>query len=80
MCSVVSHILQSHQVQPAKAPVSMGFSRQAPVSMGFSKQNTVVGCHFLLQGIFLIQGSNPQLLYLLHYRWILYLLSHRRNP
>ena len=32
---------------------------QAPLSMGFSRQNTGVGCHFLLQGIFLIQGSNP---------------------
>ena len=32
------------------------------------------GCHFLLQGILLIQGSN---LHLLHYRWILPLLSHR---
>ena len=30
-------------------------------------KNTGVGCHVLLQGIFL--GSNPHLLY---YRWILY--------
>ena len=27
------------------------------------------GCHFLPQGIFLTQGSNP---YLLHCRWTLY--------
>ena len=26
-------------------------------------KNTGVGCHFLLQGIFLAQGSNPQLLH-----------------
>ena len=26
---------------------------QAPLSMGFSRQNTRVGCHALLQGIFL---------------------------
>ena len=26
------------------------------------------GCHFLLQGIFLIQGSNPNLLCLLHWQ------------
>ena len=26
--------------------------------MGFPRKNTEVGCHFLLQGIFLIQGSN----------------------
>ena len=31
--------------------------------------NTGVGCHFLLQGIFPTQGSNP---HLLHCRWILY--------
>ena len=28
----------------------------------FPGKNTGVGCHFLLQGIFLTQGSNPQLL------------------
>ena len=32
-------------------------------------KNTGVGCHALLQGIFLTQGSN---LSLLHCRWILY--------
>ena len=31
-------------------------------------KNTGAGCHFLLQGIFLTQGSNPGLL---HCRWIL---------
>ena len=36
-------------------------ARQAPLIMGFPK-NTGVGCHFLLQGIFLTQGSNPCLL------------------
>ena len=45
---------------------------QAPLSMGFSSKNTGVGCHFLLQGIFLPQGSNPCLLHLLLCRWILY--------
>ena len=34
---------------------------QVPLSMGFSGKNTGVGCHFLLQGIFLTQGSNPGL-------------------
>ena len=34
-------------------------------------KNTGVGCHFLLQGTFLNQGSNPWLLFLLHCRWIL---------
>ena len=36
-------------------------------------KNTGVGCHFLLQGILLIQGQNPGLL---HCRQILYLLIH----
>ena len=36
-------------------------------------KNTGEGCHFLLQGIFPTQGLNPRLL---HYRWILYHLSH----
>ena len=31
-------------------------ARQAPLSMGFSSKNTGVGCHGLLQGIFLSQG------------------------
>ena len=35
---------------------------QAPLSMGFPGKNTGVGCHFLLQGISLTQGSNPCLL------------------
>ena len=35
-------------------------------------KNTGVGCHFLLQGIFLTQGSNVRLSCLLHCRRILY--------
>ena len=35
-------------------------------------KNAGVGCQFLLQGIFPTQGSNPNLLHLLHCRWILY--------
>ena len=35
-------------------------------------KNTGVGCHFLLQRIFLTQGSNLHLLHHLHCRWILY--------
>ena len=40
-------------------------------------QNTGVGCHALLQGIFLTQGSNS---HLPHCRQILYNLSHQRSP
>ena len=32
---------------------------QPPLSMGFPRQEYRVGCHFLLQGIFPTQGSNP---------------------
>ena len=39
--------------------------------------NTGVGRLSLLQGIFPIQGWNPGLL---HCRWILYQLSHKRSP
>ena len=53
-CLVVSDSLQPHQ-----GPLSMGFPRQEP---------TGVGCHFLLQGIFPTQGSNPCLLNLPHWQ------------
>ena len=41
---------------------------QAPLSMGSAGKNTRVGCHTLLQGIFLTPGSNPHLLRLLHWQ------------
>ena len=47
---------------------------QAPPSMGCPKEDTVVDCHFLLQGIFLTQGSNQCLL---HYRQILYYIPYQ---
>ena len=47
---------------------------------GFPGKNTGVGCHFLLQGIFLTQGLNPHVLRLLHHRRILYPLSHWGGP
>ena len=44
-------------------------------------QNTAVGCHFLLQGILLIQGSNACLLCLLHLQAdSLPIRSHRQFP
>ena len=47
---------------------------QVSLSMGFFMQEYWSGCHFLLQGIFLTQGSN---LHLLCLPQNLYLLSHR---
>ena len=40
-------------------------AHQAPLSMGFSRQECWIGCHAVLQGIFLTQGANPHLLCLL---------------
>ena len=49
----------------------------SPVHGDSPGKNTGVGCHALLQGIFLIQGSNPGLP---NCRQILYHLSHLGSP
>ena len=41
-------------------------AHQAPLSVEFSRQEYWSGCHFLLRRLFLIQGSNPRFLHLLH--------------
>ena len=46
-------------------------------SWDFSDKNTEVGCHFLLQGIFLTQGLIP---HLLHCSQIPYHLSYQGSP
>ena len=43
-------------------------------------KNTRVGCHFLLQGIFLTQGSNPRLLHVLHWQEDSLPLCHLGSP
>ena len=53
---VLSHIAVFNSLQYRRASLSKRFSRQEYWS----------GCRFLLQGIYLIQGSNPHLLWLLH--------------
>ena len=56
-------------------------TQQAPMSMGFSpSKNTEVGCHALLQGIFVTQGSNPSTLCLLHWQVDSLPLSHLGTP
>ena len=54
-------------------------SRSPPGSsvQSFSIKNTGVGCHFLIQGIFPTQESNPSFL---HCRQILYRLCHQGRP
>ena len=61
-CSVVPDSLQPHGLQSARLLCPR-------VSQG---KNTGMGCHFLLQGIFLTQGWKLPLLYLLPCRQILY--------
>ena len=70
VCSDVSDSLQPHGLQ----------STRLLCPWNFPGKNTGVGCHFLLQGIFSTQVSNPHLLCLLHCRQTLYLLSLRENP
>ena len=64
---MVSDSLQPHGLQPTRLLCPWD-------SLG---KNTGVGCHSLLQEIFLTQGLNPGLL---HCRQILYRLSHQRSP
>ena len=46
----------------------------------FPGKNTRLGCHFLLQGIFLTQGLNLYLLCLLHWQADSLPLRHLRSP
>ena len=55
-------------------------AHQAPLAMEFPRQNTVVGCHSLLQEIFLIQGSNRSFLPLLRWQMDSLPLSHLGSP
>ena len=57
-CSVVSDSLWPHELWPARFLCPRNFPGK----------NTEVGCHFLLQGIFLTQGLNLSLLCLLHWQ------------
>ena len=68
------------QLSPTLCDRKDGSLPGASVRGIFSGKNTGVDGHILLQGIFLTQGSNQRFLCLLHYRHILYLLSHQRGP
>ena len=52
---------------------------ESSVHGDFSGKNTGVGCHALLQGIFLTQGLNSYLLVSCIDRWILYHQHHLRS-
>ena len=66
-CSVMSNSLRPHGLQPTRLLHPWNFPGK----------NTGVVCHFLLQGIFLTQESNPGLP---HCRQMLYHLSHLGSP
>ena len=60
------------RVWPSATPWTV--AHQDPLSMDSPGKNAGVGCHFLLQGVFLTQGLNPGLP---HCRQALYQLSHQ---
>ena len=72
VCAVLSYCVMSNSF--------VTVAHQAPLSMGLPRQDTGVGCHFLLQGVFLTQGSNPHLLYILHWQEDSLPLSHLGSP
>ena len=55
-------------------------AQQAPLSMEFSWQEYWSGICALLQGICLIQGSNPHFLRLLHCSWIFFITELLGKP
>ena len=67
--SVMSDSLQSHGPYPTRLLCPWDF-------LG---KNTGAGCHFLLQGIFPSQGSNPHLLCPLHWQADLYHCATREE-
>ena len=53
---------------------------QAPLPWDFPGKNTGVGCHFLLQVMFLTQGSNPHRVHLLLWQVDSLPLRHLGSP
>ena len=79
-CQQQSSLTYSIPENESESHSVMSNSWQTPwtvQSMEFSRLEYWVGNLFLFQGIFPTQGSNPGLL---HWRWILYQLSHKRSP
>ena len=69
----LSEVQSLSRIQLFATPWTVAY--QAPLSMGFSR----VDCYFLLQGIFLTQGSNPSVVRLL--RWYAHsLLCYLESP
>ena len=77
VCVTVSVCVLSHVLLSATL---LTVAQQAPLSMEFSRQKYLSGLHFLLQGIFPTQGSNPPLLGLLHWQADSLPLCHLESP
>ena len=69
-CSVVKTLLQTNGLQPSRL--------LSP--WDFPGRNAGVSCHFLLQGIFLTQGSNPSFLHWQGFFFFFLQLSHQGSP
>ena len=71
VCSAGPNSLLPHRLQSI---------RKFLCPWNFPGKNTGVVCHFLLQGIFLTQGSNPCFLHLLHWQADSFQLSPLGSP
>ena len=69
------YVLSDSVASDSEAPCTI--ARQAPLSMGFFREDSGVGCHALLQGIFLTQRLKSQLLCLISSSL---LLRHQGSP
>ena len=67
-------VLKGKNLQPRLLYLARILFKTDEEIKSFPDNSTGVDCHFLLQGIFLTQGSNPGLL---HCRQTLYHLSHQ---
>ena len=85
-CPVIVGVLSHHVHSSYSHSVLVAFNSSQPHGLKPTRllcpwyspgKNTGVGCHFLLQGIFLTQGSNPGLL---HCRQVLYHWAPREAP
>ena len=78
--AIYLHVLSVTQLYPTLLRLHGLWPARLLCSWNFPSKNTGVGCHFLLQGIFLTQGSNLHLLYLLHWQMGSLPLYQQGNP
>ena len=74
LCAL-NHSVKSYSLRPKSLE-----STRLLCPWNFPGKSMVIGYYFLLQGILLIQGSNPCLLYLLYCRKILYYCTTWEAP